>query len=76
MTNPAFPENYQQWRHCITEECGIPLTSEFVEQRLRVWRDESSQETKRYRKLYGDQYWKFMISCFERASKELGSAAT
>lgn len=72
MTSP-FPQNYEQWQHCITVECGIPLTPEYVEQRLRVWRDEKSQETGRFRRLYGDAYFSFMLSCFERASKELGS---
>ncbi|MEM6641170.1 MAG: hypothetical protein AAF610_14870 [Pseudomonadota bacterium] len=71
MMSSPFPQNYDQWRHCITVECGIPLTSEYVEQRLRVWRDESAQETRRFRELYGDDYWKFMTSCFERASTEL-----
>ena len=74
MTSP-FPETYEQWRHCITVECGIPLTSEFVSQRLAVWRDETTQETERFRKLYGDGYWRTVISWFERAEKALGEAS-
>ncbi len=73
MTSNAFPQSYEQWRHCITVECGISLTAEYVEQRLRVWRDEQAEETKRFRRLYGDDYWKFMTNCFERASAQLGS---
>lgn len=42
-----FPETYEQWRHCITVECGIPLTPEFVARRLSVWLDESCEETER-----------------------------
>lgn len=70
MTSP-FPENYEQWQYCITVECGIPLTSEFVTQRLLIWRDESAQETQRFRKLYGDAHWRAVIGWFERAEQEL-----
>lgn len=57
MMNSPFPENYEQWKHCITVDCGIPLTPEFVAQRLNVWRNETLEETARFRKLYGDDHW-------------------
>ncbi|MEM9315039.1 MAG: hypothetical protein AAGA95_10455, partial [Pseudomonadota bacterium] len=60
MTSP-FPQNYDEWRHCITVECGIPLTADFVSQRLTVWRDEASEETRRFRQRYGDEYWRAVI---------------
>ncbi len=70
MTYDTFPETYEQWRHCITVECGIPLTAEYVAERLAVWRDEQADETKRFRRLYGDGYWRAMIGWFERAEVE------
>lgn len=76
MMSSPFPQNYDEWRHCITEECGIPLTAEFVAERLSVWRDEQAQETQRFRKLYGDEYWQHMVSCFEQAEREVGSAGS
>ncbi|MEM7465588.1 MAG: hypothetical protein AAF387_01755 [Pseudomonadota bacterium] len=72
MMQSPFPENYEQWQHCITVECGIPLTAEFVSKRLAVWKDNNSQETKRFRKLYGDDYLQAVIGWFERAEQELG----
>ena len=72
MPATPFPETYEQWQHCITVDCGIPLTPDFVEQRLTVWRDEGAQETLRFRKLYGDDYWRAVLGWFERAAKELG----
>ncbi|WP_238704527.1 hypothetical protein [Pseudomonas nabeulensis] len=30
----VFPQTYEQWRHCITVECGIALTPAFIAQRL------------------------------------------
>lgn len=71
MMPTPFPENYEQWRHCITVLCGIPLTPSFVSQRLAVWRDESSEETRRFRRRYGDAYWQSVIGWFERAEDDL-----
>ncbi len=70
MTSP-FPQNYDEWRHCIIVECGIPLTAEFVSQRLAVWRDEAAEETRRFRRRYGDDYWRTVIGWFEQAEKEV-----
>ena len=67
MNYDTIPATYEQWHYCITVECGIPLTEEFVAERLQVWRDENADETKRFRKLYGDAYWRAVISWFEHA---------
>ena len=75
MMSTPFPETYEQWKHCITVECGIPLTPDFVSQRLSSWRDESSDETRRFRRLYGDGHWQSVIGWFERAEKELTTGA-
>ena len=69
-----FPQNYEQWRHCITVECGIPLTPAFVAERLAVWRNEQLQETQRFRKLFGDEYWQAVIVWFEQAEREVSAS--
>lgn len=74
MLPTPFPENYEQWKHCITVECRIPLTPSFVSQRLASWRNDSSEETLRFRRLYGDGYWQLVISWFEQAERELGQS--
>lgn len=70
MMNSPIPENFEQWRHCITVECGIPLTSHFVQQRLSVWRNEELEETVRFRKVFGDAHWRAVISWFEQAERQ------
>ena len=69
MMPTPFPANYEQWKHCITVDCGIPLTQTFVSQRLAVWRNEQSEETQRFRRLYGDAYWQSVIGWFEHADQ-------
>ncbi len=68
MTSP-IPQNYEEWRHCITVECGIPLTPSYISQRLSVWRNEDLEETQRFRRLYGDSHWQALISWFEQAER-------
>ncbi|MFA5488161.1 MAG: hypothetical protein WC284_02985 [Candidimonas sp.] len=66
-----IPESYEQWRHCVTVECGIALTTRYVEQRLQVWSNEKLEETQRFRRLYGDRHWLAVREWFERAWREL-----
>ncbi|MEO1420570.1 MAG: hypothetical protein AAFU66_06420 [Pseudomonadota bacterium] len=71
MKYDIIPSNYEEWRHCITVECGIPLTADFIATRLKVWNDVNVQETARFRALYGDTHWRAVIGWFERAGREL-----
>ena len=75
MSNP-IPQSYEEWQHCITVECGIPLTPAFIAKRLTVWRNEEAQETKRFRHLYGDAHWRAVIGRFEQAEREVGSTTS
>ena len=69
MTSP-FPQNFNEWKYCITVECGITLSSSFIAQRLLVWRDESNEETRRFRQRFGDKYWRSVIGWFTQAETE------
>jgi hypothetical protein len=76
-TMPApFPDTYEQWRRCITVECGIPLTAAFIAQRLAVWRNAQAEETLRFRRLYRDPHWRSVVGWFEQAELELSAAAS
>ena len=70
MISTPLPQNYEEWRHCITVKCGIPLTPTFISQRLTVWRNKDLEETKRFRHLYGDSHWLTVISWFEQAERD------
>ena len=74
MMSSPIPQNYDEWQHCITVECGIPLTAEFVSQRLAVWRDESQEETRRFKKRYGDAYLQSVVGWFEEAERRLAAS--
>ena len=70
MTSP-FPQNFEEWKYCITVECGIPLSASFITQRLSVLRNESHEETRRFRQRFGDKYWRSVIGWFAEAEQQL-----
>ena len=70
MTSP-FPQNFEEWKYCITVECGIQLNALFITQRLSVWRNENHEETRRFRQRYDDNHWRSVIGWFAEAERQL-----
>lgn len=70
----SFPTNYQQWRHCIEVDCGIPLTPEFVAKRLAALQNSNDAKTQAFEKLYGVDHLQMTIAWFKQAEAELGKA--
>jgi len=70
-----IPRTYAQWRHCITVECGIPLSADDIAQRLAVWRNAELEETQRFRRLYGDAHWQAVQRWLLQAAQEQERAA-
>lgn len=67
MKTPAIPQTYEQWHHCITVECGIPLTRAFAQERLAVWTNPAADETRRFDQLYGAAHRERVRQWFERS---------
>ena len=65
-----IPDTYEEWRHCITITCGIPLTDAYIEKRLRALRSPRDAGTARFRKLYGQHRLDRTIRWFEQARVE------
>lgn len=63
-----IPETYAQWHRCITVDCGIALTSDFIARRLAAMADAQSEENRRFRRLYGDAHWQRVQGWFKQAS--------
>ena len=75
MTSP-FPRNFDEWKYCITVECGIELSASFIAQRLLVWKDENHEETRRFRQRFGDNYWRSVIGWFRQAEEEVADGTS
>ena len=62
---------YDDWKHCITELCTVPLTAVFVGRRLKELRDVGNYNTQRFVGSWGEDHRKRVVSWFERAESEL-----
>ena len=61
-----IPTNYDDWKVCIEQKCGIPLTLEFAEKRLAVYDNETLAETQEFIRLYGQDHLQHIKQWFAR----------
>lgn len=66
-----YPRTYDDWHRCITVDCGIELTSDYVSGRLEALRDPSDRHTAQFVDLYGTEYHAQVLRWFETAAAEL-----
>ncbi len=62
---------YDDWKHCITVLCRIPLTPTYVEQRLAALRDPADHSTQKFIATWGEAHLARVIGWFEQAEREL-----
>ena len=62
---------YNDWKHCITVKCGIPLTAGYVTQRITALNNARDHHTQKFRETWGDEYLNQVIGWFETAKSEL-----
>ena len=67
--NP-IPQSYSEWRHCITVDCGLALTREYIHERLHALHDSANSHTQRIIALYGAEHHRRLIEWFELAQQQ------
>lgn len=55
MATPIISETYEQWHHCITVLCELPLTPASIDTRIKALNDPWNYTTRKSVELYGDQ---------------------
>ncbi|MEJ8563532.1 hypothetical protein QTO30_21365 [Yoonia sp. GPGPB17] len=65
------PTSYEDWKHCITIKCGIPLTSDYVAERLTALHDHTDYQTEKFINRWGAAHHARTLAWFEQAAKEL-----
>ena len=74
VTDMSFiPQNYEEWKHCITVKCEIPLTPSYVAERLEALNDRKQHHTQKFIARWGEAHHAKTIAWFEQAAKELSS---
>ncbi|MEM8795850.1 MAG: hypothetical protein AAGE61_09815 [Pseudomonadota bacterium] len=67
---------YDDWKHCITEICKVPLTSDYVDARLTELRDTKHYNTKKFVDSWGEPHRQQVVAWFEQAERELSKSAS
>lgn len=70
---PVIPTNYQEWEHCITVECGIPLTSGYIAERIEALENKSDHHTQKFLEEYGEAHLTRTLGWFREAQTKLGT---
>jgi len=61
-----IPQTFEQWKHCIVNDCRIILTTDFAHQRLIVYKDDKNIETQKFISLYGRQHLSNIVNWLEK----------
>ncbi|MEM9348812.1 MAG: hypothetical protein AAGA47_01010 [Pseudomonadota bacterium] len=69
------PNSYEEWKHCITVKCDIPLTPEYVEERIAALSDEGDYHTQKFVKRWGAMHHARTLAWFQQAKEELSTSA-
>lgn len=67
---PIIPTTYQEWEHCITVECGIPLTAEYIVKRIHALQDMDDYKTKKFIERWGTAHHARTLAWFREAEEQ------
>ena len=76
MSETMTLSSYADWKHCITQLCGIPLTGPYIEERLTALRDPANHTTQKFVSMWGEDHRLRVIGWFEQAQQEQGGTTT
>lgn len=62
-------QSYAEWRHALTQRCGINLTPDYARTRISALRNPSDQHTREFVAKYGEAYLQQIVRWFEEAER-------
>ena len=71
MENAIIPHDYETWHHCITVDCGLELTPDYIQDRITSLQNKKDFRTQQFVRLYGQQHRLNVLSWFQRAQDSL-----
>ncbi|MEM6727366.1 MAG: hypothetical protein AAF618_02590 [Pseudomonadota bacterium] len=69
------PTSYEDWKHCITVKCDIPLTPSYVDERIAALTDDRDYHTQKFKERWGVSHHARTLEWFKRAKEELAARA-
>lgn len=67
MSTSFISINYDEWKHCITVECGLKLTINFIDERISALQNDNDYHTQQFTRLYGHHHREQVIAWFKLA---------
>jgi hypothetical protein len=61
-----IPLSFDEWKKCITLDCGIALTPDFVNRRVAVLSDKNHPETRQFIGRYGEPHHNYVLYWFKQ----------
>ena len=71
MENAIIPHDYDTWHHCITVDCGLELTPDYIQERISSLQNKKDFRTQQFVRLYGQQHRLNVLAWFQRAQADL-----
>ncbi|WP_104492607.1 hypothetical protein [Paracoccus denitrificans] len=68
-----IPQTYEEWEHCITVKCGIPLTPAYVAARIAALEDRHDFHTQRFIGRWGEAHHARTLGWFREAAGKLAA---
>ncbi|MEM6943287.1 MAG: hypothetical protein AAF416_05605 [Pseudomonadota bacterium] len=65
------PTTYEEWEHCITVKCGVPLTAGYVAERIKALEDTGEYQTKKFIERWGEAHHAKVLAWFQQAEERL-----
>ncbi|MGL6290572.1 MAG: hypothetical protein ACRC2H_07810 [Silanimonas sp.] len=69
-----IPSTYADWRRCIERDCGIPLTVDFIAQRIADLGDPRSHHTQQFLRVYGPEHHARVLAWFAQAQADVAAS--
>ena len=67
----VVPTTYEDWKHCITAICGIPLTASYVDERIAALTNSEDFHTQKFIERWGANHHARTLAWFNQAAEEL-----
>jgi hypothetical protein len=67
QTITMIPQTFDEWKRCIEVDCGLRLTSDFIQRRIAELADDTHPETRKFVRLYGDDHLQRVRAWFQQA---------
>lgn len=69
----VVPTTYEEWKHCITVSCDIPLTPDYVATRIAALSDDGDFHTQKFIERWGRAHHAQTLQWFQQAAAELSA---